>query len=543
MGRSPIHYRLSDPGFTIYHRAALGGLVATIKSWRPVGRGGKGVKKPLSFEPRADSQGGTLREGETSVTLTFDLTSVKIEWDAPTTDRQALALILKASFLRTNDGMIYLPGQGFGNDREDVLIAAHNAYSQTFLQHAKKRPGSGIGSVTIRGDDDETFPLSYKKVDRYSHQTAQGTSLLGEGWETDLEEELPESASIPQSLIPGATGGAQDLAVSPEHAFLLHFLMVACPVFMIRSRKWESKVQSCVVVPDVTDLEDFSERLALVGNDPVHRLTNHYLGRVAGGAEEAALRFLIDLRSHQGVKTLGVAGARVYAMGKVAWDGNQQNRSWIASVKTPRDYPDLNIFEAAARALGRSKIIKTKKGEAFAIPVSPLPDLIAANIAADGNWCDGFVDLVAKKQDFVDLCYRREGLRAMKNAILSRDGEDQLVIQCFQKAWSMKMGAMGDRTRNEGALFSRLVETERERIRNELLRAKTSDQLAGWLTRFMADATRGGSPREFAANADALRKFIFNPRNVDRLKNLLLFALVSYSAPDSQESPTNPVEN
>lgn len=536
MDRTSIVYRLSDPGFTIYHRASLGGLAASIRSWK------HGVPASLEFKEDRKSGGGTLSDGEgRSVGTALDATSVTLTWDGSTTDREALAMLLKASFRRTDTGMIYLPGQGFGQDREDLLLAAHNAYSQTFLQHPKKRPGQGTEVVTIVDDDENRHTFSFKKVDRYSHQTAQGTSLLGDGWDVEVGE-LPETASLPQSLLPGATGGAADLATSPELAFLLHFLMVASPVFSIRSRKWEARVQSCVVVPDVSNLQSFARRLEDIGADPIRlrRSTNSYLGRIAGGAEEAAMRFLMDLRGIETVEDLGVSGAHVYAMGKVAWDKNQQNRSWIARVKAPSEYPDFAIFEAAAGAFGRAKIIKTKKDEPFAIPTSPLPDLIAANLAAGGNWYDGFQNLVAKKKDLVDLGYRREGLRAMTNAISNRDGEDQLVIQCFHKAWAMKMGALGERSRDGNLDFSRLVENERERIRNDLLRTKTSDQLAGWLMRFMADASRGGSPREFVDNADGFRKFIFNPRNADRLKNLLLFALVSYSGSKDSDLTVEP---
>jgi CRISPR-associated protein Cas8a1/Csx13 len=539
MGRSPIVYSLNDPGFTIYHRAALGGLAASIRSW---GIRGRAVEPPLSFDKDGPSGSGVLRDDSgRSVRASLDESTVTLKWEETTTDREALAMILKASFRRTDKGMIYLPGQGFGPEREDVQVAAHIGYSQTFLQHPKKRPGQGIESVNILDDDGKAYLFSYKKIDRYSHQTAQGTSLLGEGWNIEPGD-LPEMASVSQSLLPGATGGAGDLAGAPEQVFLLHFLIVACPVFSIRSRKRESKTQNCIVVPDVSNLVDFSSRIENIGTRSIDK-TNSYLGRVAGGAEEAAMRFLIDLRGQESVEELSVSGAQVYAMGKVPWDSNQQNRSWIAQIKLPSQYPGFAVFEAAAGTLGRAKIIKTKKGEPFAVPSSPLPDLIAANLASGGHWSDGFQELVAKKKDFVDLSYRREGLRAMNDAIRERDEEDRLVIRYFQKAWSMKMGSLAERSRELKSHFSTRADTERERIRNDLLRTKTADQLASWLMRFVADATRGGTPRELTENADALRKFIFNPRNVNRLKNLLLFALVSYAAPDAPEDPANAGED
>ena len=126
----------------------------------------------------------------------------------------------------------------------------------------------------------------------------------------------------------------------------------------------------------------------------------------------------------------------------------------------------------------------------------------------------------------------------MRDAI--RDKEDRLVIERFQKAWEMTMAALGERAREKGLVFSRLVEVERERIRNDLLRSRTHDQLSGWLLNLMARASRKGAPPAFKEDSDTFRIFLFNPRNADRLKNLLLFALVSYAA-DKEPGDSNEV--
>jgi len=528
---APLVYRLSDPSLTIYHRAAMGGLAATIRAWCQYG-----VPKPLHFEGSVSDGGGALvSEDGVRVDVHMDASTITLDWSEGVTDRHALALLLAASFQRSDEGMIYLPGQGFGTDREDVLLAVHNGLAQTFLQHNKKRPGKGVGSVALKvGDADQADVFTFKRVDHYSHQVAQGTRLLGKGWDVEPGE-LPEVVALPQSVLPGAVGGARDLGTNPRDAFLLQYLMVACPVFLVRSRRREEKVQSGLVVPDVTDLTLFARRLHRLGAEPLHRFSNTYLGRVVGGAEEAALKFLIDLRAGETSQALGISNFLVVSMGKVPWDNNQQNRSGIARVSMGTDYDEIGVFEAAATHLGRAKVIKNKKGEAFAVPDSPVPELIAANLTAGEHWCAHFQDLVAKKQDFINMLFRREGLLAMRDAI--QNPHDQLVIRRFQKAWEMTMGSLGERARREGIHFSRLVEVERERIRNDLLRCKTSDQLAGWLLNFMARASREGTPKLFSEDADDFRSFIFNPRNAGRLQNLLLFALVSY-APEKADDPT-----
>ena len=120
----------------------------------------------------------------------------------------------------------------------------------------------------------------------------------------------------------------------------------------------------------------------------------------------------------------------------------------------------------------------------------------------------------------------------MKEAI--KDADDQVIIRTFHEAWRLTMGAFGERARRDGLDFRRLVEVERERMRNSILRAKTADTLAAWFLRFCADATKGSSLEPIRDEAERLRKFIFNHRNFDRFQNLCLFALVSYASEEGK---------
>src|SRR5262249_30358835 len=172
------------------------------------------------------------------VAVGVDSSRVTISWSEGTSARRALALLLAASFELTKDGMIYLPGQGFDASREDILFATHNAVSQTFLQHNKMRPGpKQVGEVALVNENGgRPFIMSYKKVDGYSHQVARGTNLLGPATQWVVEDgDLPELALIPQSLMPGATGGACELGGRSTTAFLLTYLVVACPACVVLS--------------------------------------------------------------------------------------------------------------------------------------------------------------------------------------------------------------------------------------------------------------------------------------------------------------------
>jgi len=81
-------YRLSNPGYTVYHRAALGGLAATMKALALE----DGMPEGLSAEVTSDT--------------------VRIWWSEELPDRDAVARLLASSFRLTKDKMIDLPRPG-----------------------------------------------------------------------------------------------------------------------------------------------------------------------------------------------------------------------------------------------------------------------------------------------------------------------------------------------------------------------------------------------------------------------------------------------
>lgn len=150
----PLTYRLSNPNYTIYHRAALGGLAATIKAW--------GKSPPEGILPKLEQDYVTIQK-------TGDLT-----------DKKALQLILDASFKLTEDKLIDLPGQFIREDAIDLRISIHEGLCLTFLQHNKMRPGEKEPrkcSLKL-SDSEESHLVTYKAINSFAHQKAQGTGLL-----------------------------------------------------------------------------------------------------------------------------------------------------------------------------------------------------------------------------------------------------------------------------------------------------------------------------------------------------------------------------
>jgi hypothetical protein len=99
---------------------------------------------------------------------------------------------------------------------------------------------------------------------------------------------------------------------------------------------------------------------------------------------------------------------------------------------------------------------------------------------------------------------------------------------------------LSDRAVRDHVDYWSLVDGERERIRNGVLRCKSPDLLLNWLLAFAADARRKEPMSVLLKEGDTVRKFLFNSRNTDRVQNLLLFALVSSPSNDPTGRATRP---
>jgi|GEM_PF-862714 len=519
---NPLIYRLSNPNYTIYHRAALGGLAATVKAW--------GNKQP------------------DNITAKVNRDSVTIRWNADMSDKVFLESLLAASF-KLRKGMIDLPGQHIEAGRDDLRLLAHDGTRKMFLQHPQSYSSDGIEQISLQLSDDETLFFKFQKLNNYSHRGVGKTSKKGkpnsiELFEKECEGRLPSHAGIKQWCIPGAVEGAAAIQTSTDEAILLMYLIVGSAIYLLRpqlhkDKSYREKAQACLVVPNVTDLVEFSDAIAFINAQRSAKgFRNNYLSRVVGGAEDAALRFLLNLQGDKLRQVHGesISDCIVIAMGKVPWDRNQLNRSVIARVRG--DYPEIAVFDAASRELGKARVTFLPKGESWVFPASPIPELVAANLASERHWCFGFKLLVKEKDDFQKvLKFMRRGLQAMKEAV--KNVEDCAVINVLQEAWKFTMRNLYARAEDRESDEIADLDSRREKIRNEILRAKNADTLASWFLRFCADATKGKSlPSLQGQNGETVRTFIFDPRNFERFQNLCLFALVSYTSgenPDKTE--------
>lgn len=504
-------YRLDNPRYTIYHRAALGGLAATVRAWD---------------KERRQRNPNLLPEFDWSL----DARSLTIRWDDSLSDREAVERLLGESF-RLKDGLIDLAGLAIPHARDDLRAAVHLGLCGTFLQHNKMRPGDNqMHRVPLpqREDGLQEF-VTYKGVREYAHQKAQGTKLLD-------REQLPDTAVIPQSLVPGAVKGASELTAPADEVFLLLYLAVSCTVYFLRPFDPKEKAQYAIVIPDIEDLEAFVDELHDSHSAPSeHQLDVYhhasYFGRIVAGGEEAALRYLLDHEMYMKQRARSaVNGCLVVVMGKVAWDKQQICRSSVRII--PKEFRWKSIFRVAYSTKSLCNLVSyqvKKKGgesdETVFYPRTPIPALIARNAAEDRHWLSGFAALVHES-----LMYRRlsdsqvrKGLIEVKRAITDRI--DSQIIDAFQEAWRFRMKQLYDRAAKEELIPDRLLERARERYRFQILRLRTSEALANWFMQFCTAATKGGRLKSLSRE---LCEFMFDQRNFERFQSLLLFAMLTY---------------
>lgn len=333
-----LSYRLSNPGYTIYHRAALGGLAASVIAW--------------DAPPASGMTASVTRD------------SVELGWPDDLSDQDALKAILGASFKLTPDKMIHIPGHGIPSERPDLLLAVHNGIVQTFLQHPKSRPGEKEPRKFLiqTADEEESLVFTYKALHSYAHQTAQKTGLLDE----KNKGRFPTTATITQSIVPGALTGSTALEANADEVILLLFLVAGCSVFHLRSKYMEAKAQSCLILPDVVDLVAFTnavERVVAAGSN-FKMFSNSLLGRHAGGAEEAALRFVIDLHTAQSITSeRSISGCQAIAMEKLL--GMQTRLTEAVQFEFEMTIPKWESFGVQVNICPGVELEKTKRERAM----------------------------------------------------------------------------------------------------------------------------------------------------------------------------------
>lgn len=299
-----LSYDLKNPNYSVYHRVALGGLASTIKAW--------GSDSPEDIRCIVSDQ------------------TVEISWPKTVSDTEALRRILKWSFRVSDDLLIDLPGQRFG-ERKDLQLVIHEGILHSFLQHPNVRKCETVARrITVgRGGTKVPLYLRYKPVKSNVHQNPIGTNLF----RYKHRPRFPKSALILQWMVPGAFTGATTLDGSPADVILLLFLIVGCSFFLVRPIDRDPRRQICLTLPDVSNLNEFCEQKRLTNSAENKSIkSSTYEGRIVGGSEVAAYRMLFDAQKISPEAQLRPRICNTITMGAMPWDSHQMYRTEVREV-------------------------------------------------------------------------------------------------------------------------------------------------------------------------------------------------------------------
>jgi CRISPR-associated protein Cas8a1/Csx13 len=540
-GPAELPMCLFGPGMTPLHRAGLGGLARTLRYIERAYEGCALSDDELPAPLAADQP--PWRVTDEKVTLYFG---------KPECAAGYLKRLFRVAF-QIKDGLIYLPGQ-YPDVPPPLAVRAElqSGLTLTFLQHGKTRKLADAQTFFV--DPDNTgvgaIPIEYRACSWFKHQ---------DGWEELTDAKTGCLSSRPVEVIgplnPGAVvrhvafAAATRVEEVPERVLPLYFALVGCLALTI------NRGAGVLVVPDVDDLGAFMvDRPAM---------TPRCVGecRVAG-AGDAVLQAMTRLRSRTVLQEARLPTCVAARFQPTSWARQQKSRvDTLVTAKSevcrlePGDPTDsermMKQFEVALAELPARVLVKTVKETtgrgrqrqeverrtAFRVD-SVVRPLVADNLARGERWYHDFFRLASSAETAQKLAYEQKGLQAMSdNPVLTEDDESRFIAAVHRaifmargKIYADTVGAENAKkkvpatpaVKNRWAGFM-------ERLRLDLIGAKTRDQVQGKINELLA---RAGIIRELLDEQSlrAVQKLLFGV-DWQRVRNLALFALASYKRP------------
>jgi len=490
-----LEFDLGNPSFTLLHRTGLAGLWMTLKQ--------------LETEKVTCPQG-----------LNWQLTDRKVLLNSEGDDQTVLEWLLTESF-QIDDGLIALRGLDSQTMRKDAQVIVHQGILGTFLQHNSTHQSTGTKTESLAlGEGEPEIQVKYKSLQSYVYQEFASNLCDKNGLF------LTKPISVAGWLNPGAV--VRHVAFSsdtsfeepPENAFVLLFAPVACYYYILRSKLRDKRAQYALVIPEVTDLENYAQyrqhpRLRYASYKDFH----------ASGLGDAGLRFLTFETTANIAKTFGVPRCQVLTLGTVAWATQQKTRT------------DMYVVEANDRVCQnyqvcddwlKDKSIEGKEG-GF-IVTSFARELIAENLARNQPWYSGISDKVNSNELFKKLAYERGGLYQVIQKVQS-DEREKLFVQACHEAIKFTYGQISEQAKKRGEVPN--FDRETVRIRTGLSRSKNAENFREFITEFWSRAGRIPTLQEHWQD---LMQFVMQDSYWKKSRDLALLALASYKGKkDSDE--------
>lgn len=495
-----LEFDLSNPTFTLLHRAGLAGLWMTLKQLEREIAQGK-ITVPCQFNWQLNHR------------------QVMLNWQG--NDQEVLQWLLKESF-QLNDGIIALQGLDSQSMREDAQIIVHQGILGTLLQHTSTHKSEGVVTKTLSlGENEPEIMVEYKALKSYAYQEFASNLCDKKG------QFLTKSINIAGWLNPGAVvkhnAFSSDTSFEelPENALILLFAPVACYYYILRSKLRDKRAQYALVIPEITNLEKYGKYRQKLQNATYKDFHACSLG-------DAGLKFLTVEATMEINQTFGIQRCQVLTLGTVPWSTQQKTRTDMYIVEL-NDQVCYN-YQVCKNHLPDRVILGKKSGF---VATSFAKELIAENLARNQPWYSGISDKVNSNELFQRLAYERGGLNQVIKE-LKIDEREKLFIQVCHEAINYTYGRINEQAKNrkEAPNFDR----ENVRIRTGLSRCKNHENLREFITDFWS---RAGKLPTLQEHWPELMEFIMDDKNWKKSRDLALLALASYKGKDKSDTKEN----
>jgi CRISPR-associated protein Cas8a1/Csx13 len=496
---------LSNPRYTLLHRAGLAGLWMTLYQFE------QEKFQPDNLHWQLYPHGLTL------------------EWDG--TDFNVLDGLFKQAF-QIDDGMIQLRGLDPKQLPLGERLICHEGMVNTFVQHtsacksASKQPKQK--SFFEEEDKPETgVTISYKDVCWYVHQDFAKSLCNKQG------ELIDGFINVAGWLNPGAAVRHVAFAVQTSFeelavdALVLAFAPVACCYFRLRSHLRHERSQYALVIPEIKDLEDYAKYRR--SSYRVQAFRDLY----ATGTADAGLRFLVADQTTETLEKyhLKPSKCQVVTLGTVTWSKQQKTRTDLSIINPDPETQETYHF---ARQLLIDRELEGEYG--FFVISSLARELITENLAKSRRWYAGISSTINSNALFEQLSFERGGLNEMIHSVRQwSDTEKRFVIACHE-ALSRIYGQVKDDVLNQAQrdkasseFTNKLLRTrfnqKATRIRAEINRCKNAATFRRFITKFWSNA---GQLPTLHEHWSELMELAIGHKTWSLARDLALLALASY---------------
>lgn len=457
------------------------------------------------------------------------LFSWKLEKDSVTlqgkcSDQEAIEWLLSHTYQLDNEGFIKIPI--LGNLTIDERVNFHQGMTGTLIFHPLVVKSSrGVVTTAIPIGETQILEVKYKALDYYPHQDLSSLKAF------DKKGNFKPSIKIAGWLYPGgselhvALSGKTKLEESPEGVISLAFAPIVCSYYKIRSRLKQDKYLWALVIPEVEDLEQFTQTKLEAGSQTV-KFDEYY----ASGISDASLRELSRLAGEKAIGSLTVKACEVWAFGSRPWSKQ--------IVITAKQRVEINsnlrkLYWLCAHYLKGG--IKVGKNGTF-VSVSFGRELATESLTKGQPWYADLYPVLSLSSDYYDaLLYERSLLQEMKevtiengyvspNATLFCDGITWIYKQLCYQAFSSTSGKPNyDRVRQDLQMSIRSV--------------KTQEQFVRWLTELVSKPANRNNP--FWQEIDLGVFHQWAVKNWQECLSLAALAVLTYKNPWKVERTRN----